>query len=310
MKTIALAMLLYFAPSVLSRAAEPWDPRSDRLNLPHEFLSARPDEVLRLEKSKGRKPASVDNAEAKRQALIDANDRKLKIGALAIIQGSVPEWNNEVVQVVALYENGDRKVQLENGKFAHIRLANLNTLSPEKKGCCDSNGVKVCKGDKVYHPLPSSSIAIPEGKVQRLFENCSVVVRDGLDFVYDARQLGKPVQCSPQKPSVCVDKTVFAEGYKQGNRFSFEAPVAKVYTNGTALLRTDLFLMPIDVTALSVQTESTLKGRRPASVVVGRDSPANIPTYTTREVEPADATLWDKSQGERGAVQPFVMPSP
>ncbi|HEY8279192.1 MAG TPA: hypothetical protein VIH99_06200 [Bdellovibrionota bacterium] len=260
------------------------------------LFSTDPAPVIRLEKI--RKPASYEARRAAKEKKNKELNDKLKLGTYAIIRGSVMDWNDKVVKITARYENGDRQVQLDDGKFARVKFENLHTLSPETPRCCRSNGTDICTGQSVWHPVPSSSIGVPEGKVVRLFENCSAVVHDGIDFVYQAKQLGKPVDCSPQKESVCVGKQVYVQAYRDGHPFEFEGPVAHVYTNGTVLIWTGVLLLPIDATAVKVRTESLSLGRQPedmsGAMITSRDGQAKIPVRTMPELEPYDALEADK----------------
>ncbi|MGZ3703072.1 MAG: hypothetical protein ACXWSD_14915, partial [Bdellovibrionota bacterium] len=217
-------------------------------------------------------------------------DGKLKVGTYAIVRDSVEDWNDQVVQVTSRYDDGSRQVKLDNGTFARVKFNNLVTLSPETGKCCKSNGVDICKGDLVWHPLPTTSIGVPQGKVLRIFENCSTVVRDGLDYVYQMRQIGKSVDCSPQKESVCVGKVVYVEGYRDGKRYQFEGPVSQVFTNGTILVKTGLWLLPTDAATAIVQTDALNKAsnRSPASIGP-RDGQREIPVPVYPEIEPYDA---------------------
>jgi hypothetical protein len=255
--------------------------------------------VVRFEKG-GRKLASVDSTRAIQAELREELDQKLKVGSYAIIQKSVEEWNNQTVRIIARFEDGSRKVELDNGTVARVQFNNLHTLSPELPeagSCCPSHGVNICKDEQVYHPVPSSSIGVPLGKVRRIFENCAMVVRDGLDFVYDAEQLGKSVDCSPQKETVCVGKIVYVEGYRNGRRYEFEGPVEQVFTNGVALVRTGLWSMPADAVSLKVQTDSLYSlppEKHTGAVITSRDGQRKIPVLTYPEIEPYDANEADR----------------
>ncbi len=270
------------------------------------MLSSRPSRVIRLEKS-GRMPASVAKIREEQEIERTELDSKLKVGSWAIIRKSTSEWNDQIVRVTARYEDGARQVELTDGRKAHIRFENLNTLSPETGKCCKSHGVDICRDDKVYHPVPSSSIGVPLGRVRRLFENCTALVRDGLDFVYDIRQVGKPVDCSPQKETVCVGKIVFAEGYRNGRRYSFEGPVDQVFTNGTILVRNGLWFMPVDATTVRVQTESLYSLPEEATsgaVITSRDGQRKLFVPTREEIEPFDANDSEMLFNERGVSMP------
>ncbi len=272
---------------------------------PAKLLSSAPVHGIHLE-SKGRMPASEDNKRAKKNEELSELDAKLKIGTFAIIQNSIEDWNNKLVRVTARYEDGSRQIQLEKGEFARVKRENLNTLSPETTKCCQSSGTDICPGDSVYHPLPTTSLGVPEGKVNRIFENCTVIVRDGLEYIYDASQLGKGVKCSPQKESVCVGKVVYSEGFRNGQRFDFEGPVTQVYTNGVVLVRTGVWLLPIDASSVKVRTESLaeIPEQPETAVITGRDGQGRIPVPTYPELEPANPGAAEKVDDRRGIVLP------
>ncbi len=262
-----MRILTFFALFLLTTRAPAFERATSRGTL----LSPTPEKVIRLEpKGMSRMPASVENIQASKEAENQRLDEVLKVGTYAIIQKTVDEWNDEVVKIVARYEDGRRKVQRPNGGFLYVEPNNLHTLSPETTACCSSNGTDVCNGDKVYHPQISSSIGLPEGKVLHTFENCNMVVRDGIDYIYEAAQLGKPTQCSPKKENVCVGKSGYVQGYRNGNRYTFEGKVTNVYTDGTVLVENGASLMPVDATSVRVLTESIADGsepkRGPASV--------------------------------------------
>ena len=196
---------------------------------PTRLMNSVPARIIRLQqaennkrKNSSRMPASVSE---KRNTRAEENadlDKKLKVGNYAIVHDSVDDWNDQVVNVSARYDDGSRQVKLDNGTYARVKFDNLVTLSPETGKCCKSNGVDICKGDVVWHPLPSTSLGVPQGTILRIFENCSTIVRDGLEYIYQMRQVGKSVDCAPQKDTVCVGKVVYVEGYRNGKRFQFE----------------------------------------------------------------------------------------
>lgn len=299
-------LLLLLISALLSPASKALESGliSDRL------LASQPGQVIRLDKLRkggGRMPASVDSIRALEATERKDLDEKLTTGTYAIIRNSVQEWNDQVVRVIARFEDGSRKVQLDNGSVARIQFDNLHTLSPETGKCCKSQGVNICKGDKVYHPLPSTSIGVPLGKVRRVFENCTLLVRDGLDFIYSSSQVGKAVDCSPQKESVCVGKIVYVEGFRNGRRYEFEGPVAQVFTNGTVLVRTGLWLMPVDAVAVKVQTESLYSiptEETTGAMISSRDGQRKIFVPTYPEVEPYDANDTQQLFHQRGLSVP------
>ena len=295
-KLLLLITILTAGPALALERATQFDP----------MLSSKPSRVIRLEK-RGRMPASVMQIREEQEEERKELDGKLKVGTWAIIRNSTEEWNNEVVRVTARYEDGARQIELTDGRKAHIRFENLNTLSPETSKCCKSHGVDICKEDKVYHPVPSTSIGVPLGRVRRLFENCTTLVRDGLDFIYDVKQVGKPVDCSPQKESVCVGKIVFAEGYRNGKRYAFEGPVDQVFTNGTVLVRSGLWFMPVDATTVKVQTDTLYSLPEEATngaVITSRDGQRKIFVPTREEIEPYDANDTQMLFNKQGVTIP------
>ena len=262
---------------------------------PTRLMNSVPERVIRLEraeKKKGRFPASMEEKRKTKAELAKELEPRLKVGSYAIIRDSVDDWNDQVVKITARYDDGSRQVQLDNGSFARVKYENLLTLSPETDQCCRSNDLDFCKNDTVWHPLPTASIGVPQGKIIRIFENCSAVVRDGLDYVYQMRQLGKSVDCAPQKDTVCVGKVVYVEGYRNGKRYQLEGPVTQVFSNGTILVKTGLWLLPTDARTAIVQTDALKQpsNRSPASaVLINRDGQRSIPVPVYPEIEPYDA---------------------
>lgn len=275
------------------------------------LMNSVPERVIRLENAaKGRAPASVDNAEERRARENKRLDEILKVGTYAIVRNSYEDWNDQVVKITSRYEDGSRQLQLDDGTLARVKFNNLVTLSPETDQCCASNGVgggvEICKGDTVWHPLPTTSLGMPRGKVLRLFENCATVVRDGLDYIYEVSQVGKAVDCAPQKANVCVGKTVYVEGYRGGKRYEFEGPVTQVYTNGTAVMETGLWALPFDAASAVVQTDTLHQksDRAPASAAINRHDDRALPVPTYPELEPYDAHDAKKAWDRRGIVIP------
>lgn len=288
----------------------------DISHAPNMIFRPNPAPVIRLEKS-GRMPASVADQKAKAKAVATELDEKLTLGSYALVQGSSDKWNNQVVQIIGRFDDGSRKVKFDSNEGALVRFDNLKTLSPETKKCCPSNGVEICPGDeKVYHPIPSTSLGPPEGKVVRIFENCAVQVRDGLDFLYEAEQLGKPVECNSKKgTAICNESRVLAGGYRNGKYIQFEGIVKQNYTNGVALVReleaasaapgSSLWLFPVEAASLNLLKES-LEGpvRSPAST-----SPKNqggLPLPTAEEIEPFDANDQHGPIESRGVSIPVI----
>jgi hypothetical protein len=255
------------------------------------LLSAGAEAAERLENSAllatpeqagpGRKPASISSprdAAAKNRALFE----RLKPGHTVIIQNSYPGWEDQVAEVTEKYDDGSVRIRLRNGKMGSIKATQLaDSLSPEvQSGCGTSHGVKVCKGEKVYYPARSTSLEIPEAPISHIFENGTLTVTDGAEFVLDWKQVGKAVQCSPQKETICVGDHVHADGFKKDQAVSFEGDVERAYSHGVVIVRTDdLWRFPIDVSALkkriaviepgpAVITERAPVKRLPANVKV------------------------------------------
>src|SRR5690606_8799231 len=91
----------------------------------------------------------------------------------------------------------------------------------------------------------------PEAPVSHVFKNGTVAVRDGADFVMDLKQVGKSVECSPQRENICAGDHVRAEGYKLNQPIAFEGEIEKAYSHGVVLVRTGkLWRYPIDVSAV------------------------------------------------------------
>lgn len=293
MRLLCLTLITFFAPDAGAY---------ERATSAGKLLSPSPEKVIRLEpKGMSRMPASVESAAAKKAAELKRLDEVLKVGTYAIIQKTVDEWNDEVVKVVARYEDGRRKVQRPNGGYLFVEPNNLHTLSPESTACCSSKGTEICNGDTVYHPQISSSIGLPEGKVLRTFENCNMVVRDGIEYIYEAAQLGKPTQCSPQKQNVCVGHVGYVQGYRNGNRYTFEGKVTNVYTDGTVLVENGFSLMPVDASSVRMLTESV------AEAGASSRSPASLggkPEVDYPALEPFDAEDAPVDLDEHGASIP------
>ena len=305
MKTLAILLLAIGTPASALAYEKGLDPTRLMNSVPERIVRLQRAE---LEKNGGRMPASVmDKRESKAEQNADL-DQKLKVGNYAIVRDSVEDWNSQVVKVTARYDDGSRQVQLDNGSYARVKFDNLITLSPETGKCCKSNGVDICKGDLVWHPLPTTSIGVPQGKVMRIFENCSTVVRDGLDYVYQMRQVGKSVDCSPQKETVCVGKVVYVEGYREGKRYQLEGPVTQVFTNGTILVKTGLWLLPTDASTAIVQTDTlhSPSNRSPASVIGSRDGQRSIPVPVYPEIEPFDAHDAQELIDRKGITVPIA----
>jgi hypothetical protein len=222
--------------------------------------------------------------EAQNKTLFD----KLKPGSKVIIMNSTHEFEDNIARVVDKFEDGSVRVELTNGKRYKIRGKNLSlTVSPEVK-CGKSFATDICKGDKVFYPSVSTSLYIPEAPVEYVFENGAVVVKDGAAiFILDLQQVGKAVDCSPQKMSLCKGDYVMAEGYRNNARFDFEGTVEQAYTHGLALIKSDGFwLFPIDVGAVSERTETEQAEKNPAVITSSGSRVKQIPYRVTEEIEP------------------------
>ncbi len=208
----------------------------------------------------------------------------LNPGKLVVLQNSLPEWNDQIAVVTDKFEDGSVRVRLvDTGKLALIKAENLKSNLSTETDCAISHGFKICKNERVFFPLPSASLDIPEAKVIHVFTNGTVVVRDGgMDYLLDAKQIGKQVQCSPQKESLCVEDYVFAEGYKDNRRFSFEGPVDRIYSHGVALVRSMGLRFPIDVMALKKRIAGGEDNRNPAIIT---EMPPEKPLPVVPEVE-------------------------
>ena len=175
----------------------------------------------------------------------------VKPGDRFIIQNSVHELDDEVVTVQDIFEDGSVRVKRGNGKRAFVRAQNLAaTLSPEVN-CGDSYGEKICRDDVVFYPVRSTCVDIPKAKVTYVYANGSVVVQDGAEFVFNLQQVGKPTKCSPQRESICAGDYVYAESFRNNEKFIFEGVVEEPYTNGVVLVRVGgRWRYPIDVNAV------------------------------------------------------------
>jgi hypothetical protein len=173
-----------------------------------------------------RKPASLPDDRAK-QASNEEVFRLLKVGSVALTQNSYGSWNNEVVRVVEVFDDQSVRIKYPDGRSPLVKFKNLaKNLSPPGL-CVSSHGAEICQGDHVLYPLPSASLLIPEAEVRYAFRNGRVLLRDGDDFLLDGSQVGKSVDCSPQKSTICVHDHVLAEGYKDGARHVFEGTIEK-----------------------------------------------------------------------------------
>lgn len=246
-----------------------------------------------LPKKGGRGLASVSDPN---RALCD----RMELGNQFMIKNSIKDWDDRVVTLTDKFEDCSVRVRLPDGKKAFVRFKNLEaTLVPEIK-CLDSHGTQICKGETVFYPQRTSSMELPEAPVAMLFEHGAAVVKDGAEFVFNVKQLGKPVDCSPQKMSVCKGDYVFAEGFKIDRKFSFEGPVLKTYTNGVVIVESDKFWKyPIDVQATRKRVES-IDGNLDPSVITSRGSRGkDLPYRVMPEIVPADPEIADQATTAR-----------
>lgn len=219
-------------------------------------------------------------------------------GKVFMVQNSVKDLDDEVVVVTDKFEDGSVRVLRPNGKKAFVRFKNLaKSLSPETD-CLPSHDVQICKGENVFYPARTSSLELPEAPVAHAFENGVLVVSDGADFVLDAGQVGKSVNCSPQKESVCVGDHVYAEGYRLDRVFNFEGRVKKAYTNGVVVVEADHFWKyPIDVQAVKKRIMTAEGENNPAVISNHVSRKANLPYNVLPEIEPLSPTEGNEARG-------------
>jgi len=240
-----------------------------------------------------RAPASV-------AALNRAEENKklfseMKPGDVFIIQNSVHELDDEVVIATDIFEDGTVRVKRSNGRRAFVKASNLaSTLSPEVE-CGESHDVKVCKGDRVFYPVRTASLDVPEAPITHIFANGSILIRDGGEFIFDLKQVGKPLDCSPQREGICTGDYVFAEGFREDRKFNFEGPIEKAYTHGIVLVKVNgLWRYPIDVKAVKKRIASENPNDLGPNVISTRGSRAkDLPFTVIPEVEPLDPNLSD-----------------
>jgi len=245
--------------------------------------------------SAARKPAMQEKVDPNRAVF-----ERLNPGSYAIIQNSVEEWNDKLVEVVDKFEDGSVRVKLvETGDKAFIRRSNLATsLSPSTK-CKVSHKTEICVGDEVFYPNQAVTIGIPEGRLEHIFDNGKVVVRDGILRVYDAREVGKRVNCSPQKETICLNDYVLGNGYRGSTPFTFEGPVERAYSNGIVVVRSSAFWrFPIDVSAV-VERIATTENEVSGAVISSREVREKVPAKITPELEPVETRSSDYFQDAR-----------
>lgn len=245
-------------------------------------------------------------------------EERLGLGAKAIIQNSVPEWNDEVVTVVEIFADGSRRLKRENGEKVLVRRKNLErTLSPRSMtGCGDSHGTMICEGQMVFYPTRSTTLGIPEAKVKVVFDNGRTIINDGFDQPISLKEIGVEMECSPQKQSICRNAYVIGDGYSKGRHLEIEGPIEKIYSNGIVVVRASSFWKyPIDVKAVTERvaaTDNDIKNYQgvnngavimssSAAASVKRDPATAVKATVTREVEPNDPGIADSVENSRRA---------
>jgi len=216
---------------------------------------------------------------------------RMKPGDKLIVQNSTYDMNDEVVTIIDKFEDGSVRLKRPNGHLVFVRAPNLAaTLSPEVE-CGESHGSQICKGETVFYPVRSASLALPEDEVVHIFENRSVVVKDGGgQFILDLNQVGKRSQCSPQKDSICTGVYVHAEAYRGDTKFEFEGKVEATYSNGVALVRVGALQYPIEAVALKRRVEALDPNWNETSFISNRGSRTlqDVPYSVIEELEPLD----------------------
>lgn len=285
MKTLLLSLLL-LAPSAV--------PAKEK------FLAPEP---LLTKADESRRPASLVRSETLVPAATNEEIfRNIQIGSKFQIQNSLDGWNDEVVTVIAIYDDQSVRVKFRNGNTPLVQFKNLaRNLAPEipETNCGESQGTSICKGDKVLYRSDSASLLIPEAEVMRIFANGSATLRDGFDFELPLSQVGKSVDCSPQKPGYCVGDSVLAEGFRDGARHVFEGRIERAYSHGPVLVRVDTtLLIPIDVSAVKKRVAAEASIDDPN--VVTDFGMKETPTWTVLpEIEPLDPIKADRVNKSR-----------
>jgi hypothetical protein len=252
-------------------------------------------------------PAVTKNSGARQPATIppkasESNEdvyEQLPVGATAMIQNSFGKWNNQVVRVIAIYEDKSIRIKLPDGSSPIVRFDNLKKNLSPVADCGVSLGTTICRGDKVLYGLASASVMIPEAEVMKVFKNNHAIVRDGTDFELELNTVGKETNCSPQKPSICVDSDVLAEGYNDGSRYVLEGKIQKAYSHGVVLVRVSpTMLIPIDAMAVKKRIAAEAVIDDPA--VLSNHDMHNKPSYTVLpELEPLNPNLADHMKEAR-----------
>jgi hypothetical protein len=268
----------------------------NRIHGPGNTLTSTASTAAGRVRNRGRGLASVVQSENK-----DLFE-KVKPGDYMLVQNSTYDFNDEVLQVTDLIEDGSLRLRRPNGQMVFVRARNLSTtLSPEVP-CGMSHGTKICKGDRVFVPMRSASLGLPEAPVEFVFANGSVVVKDGGRFVLDLSQVGKRVRCSPEREDICVGDYVFAEAYKADARFDFDGVVENPYTNGVVVVKVGSMRYPIDVSALKkrIATLDTKEEATGPIAPAGSRAPASLEeTTVTPELEPLNPMDADRVKSER-----------
>lgn len=199
-------------------------------------------------------------------------------GEFAIIQNSLDDWNDKVVMITDVFEDGSVRVRMDDGTRSLVRKTKLEiSLSPALP-CMGTDKAKICENDKVYYPSGEVTMGIPSGSVEHVFANGKVLLRDGLHRIANLKDIGKETSCSPQKETICEGDYVMANGLRQNRQFSFEGPVEKVYTNGIVIVRSDhLWRYPIHVNNV-VKRVATTNAEMPAGIISSRDVKEKIPS--------------------------------
>lgn len=250
---------------------------------------------------------------SKSSSASESIENKLQLNDIAMIQNSTSEWNDEVVKVVEIYADGSRRVLRQNGEKVLVRKKNLAaSLSPRSRtGCGPSHGTEICEGNSVFYPAHGTTLGIPEAKVKHVFENKRVVLTDGVDQPFSLNEIGVEVKCSPQKPSVCENTYVLGDGLRGGNRYTFEGPVEKVFSNGIVVVKSSAFWkFPIDVKAVNervaatdsdIQNSGAVIMNRSGGAELKRDPASSVKVPVTRMLEPYNVEIADEvEKSQRG----------
>lgn len=280
MKNLVLSLILLHATAGLA---------AEKFRAPEPLLTVT---------EANRKPASLPEDHAKQETNEEVF-QQLGVGSEALTQNSFGQWNDEVVKVTEIFDDKSVRIKYPNGRAPLVKFHNLARNLSLPVPCLTSHGTAVCQGDRVLYPLPSASLMIPEAEVRYAFSNGKLLLRDGDDFLLSAEQVGKSVECSPQRPTICLHDHVLAEGFKDGSRHVFEGTIEKAYTHGPVLVRVSpTLLIPIDVSAVKKRVAAEAVIDDPA--VISEHSFTAKPSYTVLpEVEPLDPKQADKIKDAR-----------